>query len=204
MSRPLAFTRAMRLVHRNDFARVFREGRRARGSIVLVVVRENGLEGSRLGLSVGRVIWKSAVKRNRVRRIFREAFRLSYPELPRGVDVIMVPAAPKLAPELAPTRAELVALVARALARRDDARRERRSGTSGARNANHSGGSRAETRTPVTRAQSENGPTAARSCDETRATTTPANDENRPTVARPPDEDRATIADAEHRKRSLS
>jgi ribonuclease P protein component len=116
MPRPLAFTRAMRLVHRNDFARVFRQGRRARGAIVVVVVLENELAHSRLGLSVGRAIWKSAVKRNRVRRIFREAFRLAYPELPRGVDVVMIPAAPKLDPELAPTRAELLVLVARALA----------------------------------------------------------------------------------------
>ena len=116
MSRPLAFTRAMRLVHRNDFARVFRSGRRARGAVVVVVVLENGSAHSRLGLSVGRAIWKSAVKRNRVRRIFREAFRLAYPDLPRGIDVIMIPAAPKLAPDLAATRSELEKLVARALA----------------------------------------------------------------------------------------
>jgi ribonuclease P protein component len=117
----LAFTRAMRLVHKNDFARAFREGRRARGATVAVVVCENGLELTRLGLSVGRAIWKSAVKRNRVRRIFREAFRLSYPDLPRGVDVIMIPAAPKLEPDLAATRAELASLIDRALARSPDA-----------------------------------------------------------------------------------
>jgi ribonuclease P protein component len=85
--------------------------------VLLVVVAPNGLEHSRLGLSVGRVIWKSAVKRNRVRRVFREAFRLSYPELPRGLDVILIPARPKLDPELRATRAELVDLVARAARR---------------------------------------------------------------------------------------
>ena len=57
MPRPLAFTRAMRLVHKNDFARAFRAGRRARGATAVVVVMTNGLDHSRLGLSVGRVIW---------------------------------------------------------------------------------------------------------------------------------------------------
>lgn len=122
MPRPLSFTRAMRLVHKNDFARAFRSGKRARGATVVVVVMANGLAHSRLGLSVGRVIWKSAVKRNRVRRIFREAFRLSYPELPPGLDVIMIPAAPKLEPDLSKTRAELVALVVRAEARLSEPR----------------------------------------------------------------------------------
>ena len=125
MPRPLSFTRAMRLVHRNDFARTFREGRRARGAVIVAVVATNGLEHTRLGLSVGRVIWKSAVQRNRVRRVFREAFRLSYPELPRGLDVILIPARPKLEPELAATRAELVSLVQRAAARVSETRTER-------------------------------------------------------------------------------
>jgi ribonuclease P protein component len=107
----------MRLARRNEFARVFRIGARARGAVVLVVVAENGLAHTRLGLSVGRVIWKHAVKRNRVRRVFREAFRLSYRELPRGLDVIMIPARPKLDPKLQATCTELVDLVQRAARR---------------------------------------------------------------------------------------
>lgn len=117
MPKPFAFLRRMRLVRERDFREVFREGSRARGSAVLLVVRENGLEHTRLGLSVGKSIWKSAVRRNRVRRIFREAFRLSYPDLPRGVDIVMIPAAPKLDPELAEVSAQLVALSRKALAR---------------------------------------------------------------------------------------
>ena len=112
----------MRLVRKRDFARVFREGSRARGAIVLVVVAPNGLPHARLGLSVGRSIWKGAVERNRVRRIFREAFRLSYADLPQGVDIVMIPAAPRLDPKLAGTRSELVSLARRALRRYDEAR----------------------------------------------------------------------------------
>ena len=117
MPRRLPFLRSMRLVRGGDFDRVFAEGGRARGAVLLVVVRPNGLDGSRLGLSVGRAIWKSAVKRNRVRRIFREAFRLSFPELPAGCDFVLVPARPKLEPELAATRTELVRLAREARSR---------------------------------------------------------------------------------------
>ena len=118
LPRPLSFLRRMRVVSGRDFARAYKTGTRARGAILLVVVAPNGLEYTRLGLSVGKSIWKGAVERNRIRRVFREAFRLAYPELPAGVDVVMIPAVPKLVPALEPTRAELLRLVARALERR--------------------------------------------------------------------------------------
>jgi len=114
--RPLAFPRRLRLVREADFARVYREGSRARGEDLLVVVARNGLEHPRLGLSVGRSVWRSAVRRNRVRRVFREAFRLSRHDLPAGVDVVMIPARPRLEPRLEATREELLRLVAKALA----------------------------------------------------------------------------------------
>lgn len=106
----LRFVRAMRLVRRGDFARAFARGSRARGEILLVVGFANGTERTRLGLSVGRSVWRSAVKRNRVRRIFREAFRLEYAALPKGLDLVLVPARAALEPELRPTRTELVRL----------------------------------------------------------------------------------------------
>lgn len=118
MPRPFSFPRERRLVLGRDFQRVYKAGGRARGASVVVVACVNDLPVTRLGLSVGRTIWKSAVKRNRIRRIFREAFRLSYADLPTGVDVILIPAQPKLVPVLAAIRAELAPLVAQALAKR--------------------------------------------------------------------------------------
>ena len=122
--RPLAFDRKKRIVQKGDFDRAFRGGSRARGSILLVVARENGLGHTRLGLSVGKSIWKGAVQRNRVRRVFRESFRVSYPELPVGYDLVLIPAAPKLEPTLAPTCAELVKLARKAVARQLEKQRE--------------------------------------------------------------------------------
>jgi ribonuclease P protein component len=113
MPRPLSYPRHLRLVRKNDFERVYREGLRARGATLLVVGAPNGLPHPRLGLSVGKAIWKGAVQRNRVRRVFREAFRLSQHELPAGLDLILIPGRPKLEPELEATCAELVDLAGR-------------------------------------------------------------------------------------------
>jgi ribonuclease P protein component len=113
----LTFRRKQRLVRDADFTRVYRQGNRARGLLMTVAVLPNGTEVSRLGLSIGKRVWKKAVPRNRVRRVFREAFRLSYPDLPRGVDVVMIGSAPRIEPQLAATRQELERLVRKALAR---------------------------------------------------------------------------------------
>ena len=82
-----------------------------------MVLFEHGEAHTRLGLSVGKRIWKSAVKRNRVRRIFREAFRLEYPSLPPGCDLVMIPSVPGLDPGIEETRAELVRLAKKAHAK---------------------------------------------------------------------------------------
>ncbi len=118
-SRPrrLTLPRALRITKRGDFALAYSQGSRARGSILVVVARPNGLPHPRLGLSVGRAIWRTAVGRNRVKRIFREAFRLEQGALPAGFDLVLIPAAARLDPELVATRSELVRLAHKAARR---------------------------------------------------------------------------------------
>ncbi|MEY2744967.1 MAG: Ribonuclease protein component [Planctomycetota bacterium] len=129
----LRFARHMRMSSGKDFDRAFRLGGRAKGKLVSVVAAANGGEHTRLGLSVGRACWKGAVQRNRVRRVFREAFRLSYADLPKGCDLVLMPAAPRLAPTLAAVQAELGALAKKAWAKRkaQDAAPGARAGASG-------------------------------------------------------------------------
>ena len=115
-----------------DFTRIYRQGRRAHGALFEVVVLENGREHTRLGLSVSKRRARLAVDRNRVRRVFREAFRLSLAALPAGIDVIMIATVDRLEPELESTRAELVALVGRALKKRARGVPQRASPESGA------------------------------------------------------------------------
>ncbi|MEM8713667.1 MAG: ribonuclease P protein component [Planctomycetota bacterium] len=112
MPSTLRFPKPFHLRTSREFSYVYRSGRRARGSILLLVGVPNGLGYPRLGLSVSKKIWKHAVKRNRVRRVFREAFRLTAPDLP-AYDFILIPAEPKLAPNTRDTTLELRRLSAK-------------------------------------------------------------------------------------------
>ena len=49
-----------------------------------------------------------------MRRVFREAFRLSLPELAPGLDVVLIGSVPGIRPSLDPTRKELMQLVQKA------------------------------------------------------------------------------------------
>ena len=62
--------------------------REARGPLAVFAL-PNGLPHSRLGLSVSRKIG-IAVRRNRIKRQLREAFRLMQHDLPRGYDLVLV------------------------------------------------------------------------------------------------------------------
>lgn len=121
----LRFRPRMRIRSGADFSRAFSQGGRARGDVLVVIAHENGGLGPRMGLSVGKRIWRHAVDRNRVRRIFREAFRLSQARLPADHDLVLVPAHPKLRPKLEQTAAELVRLARKAAERRIDRREGR-------------------------------------------------------------------------------
>ena len=84
-----------------DFKRVYDRRRSASDGWLIVYVCENGLPHSRLGLSVSRKVGQ-ATHRNRLRRLYREAFRLTRHELPTGLDLVLIPRRPEH-----PTLAEL-------------------------------------------------------------------------------------------------
>jgi ribonuclease P protein component len=80
-----------RLKDPRDFRRAF-DRRRSESDRVLVVYGvENGLGHSRLGISVARKKVRAASSRNRLKRLVREAFRLSKSDLPSGIDLVVIP-----------------------------------------------------------------------------------------------------------------
>jgi ribonuclease P protein component len=89
-TKPLAFRPAEHLRRPADFRRVYERRRSVSDSWLIVYACENGLPYLRLGLSVSRKFGK-AVQRNRLRRLYREAFRLTRAQMPVGLDLILIP-----------------------------------------------------------------------------------------------------------------
>ncbi len=98
-----------------DFRRVFERKRSASNDFLIVYGVENGRDHARLGLSVPKKRVRKAHDRNRIKRLVREAFRLSKADLPVGVDLVIVPRGVVLTYES--TRKSLVEL-SRAVAKR--------------------------------------------------------------------------------------
>jgi ribonuclease P protein component len=104
-----------RIRRQADFQRAYRRRAASSDGPLLVFGHENGLPHPRLGVSVSRKLG-GAVKRNRWKRLIREAFRLCRTRLPTGIDLIVIPRAEADA-ELAPLM-EALPRVARRVARK--------------------------------------------------------------------------------------
>jgi ribonuclease P protein component len=87
-ARTYSYSRRLRLQHALEFQAVYAgKVRESRGPLTVFAI-PNELGHPRLGLSVGRKVG-TAVKRNRIKRLLREAFRLIQHDLPRGYDLVI-------------------------------------------------------------------------------------------------------------------
>jgi ribonuclease P protein component len=72
------------------FSAVFEQRRRLADHRLTIYALPNELGSTRLGISVGRRAG-GAVRRNRLKRLIREAFRRVRHQLPPGMDLVLVP-----------------------------------------------------------------------------------------------------------------
>jgi ribonuclease P protein component len=113
--RPFAFRPHEHLRRPADFRRVYDFRRSMSDARIIVYAAPNGLPHLRVGLSVSRKVGQ-ATFRNRLRRLYREAFRLTRHEMPTGLDLVIIPRG-KEEPDLDDLKRSLPHLV-RQLARR--------------------------------------------------------------------------------------
>lgn len=80
-----------RLSESEDFQRAFGRKRSVSDHLLIVYAAENGLDYTRLGISISKKKIRRATARNRTKRLLREAFRLNKSRIPRGLDLVVVP-----------------------------------------------------------------------------------------------------------------
>ncbi len=88
---PRPTARDFRLIASGRISELFDRGRRARDGRAMLVGLPSELPWPRLAVAVGKRHGK-AVRRNRVKRLAREAFRAVRDQLPGGWDLVLVPA----------------------------------------------------------------------------------------------------------------
>ena len=82
------FPRRARLTGRNAFADVFAQPIKSSDRHFTVLARANPFGYPRLGLAISRKVAKSAVARNRIKRVIRESFRRHQLEI-GGLDCVV-------------------------------------------------------------------------------------------------------------------
>jgi ribonuclease P protein component len=86
---PARFGRQERLKKRDDITRVFKKGRFVTCPGAKLFYLENGLSYNRIVFTFARK-YGNAVKRNRARRLGREAYRLSKRDAKTGYDLVLL------------------------------------------------------------------------------------------------------------------
>jgi ribonuclease P protein component len=117
----LSFPKSHRIKTPAEFERCYARKKSASDAVLVVYVCENGLGHPRLGCSVSKKIG-GAVVRNRYKRLFREAFRLTQHDLPTGIDLVLIPRVGD-EPSLAAVKESLVRLARQGFRKLSDAKK---------------------------------------------------------------------------------
>lgn len=83
------FGKHERIRKRRDYLRVYQNGYRVNSKNFIIILSENRLGVKRLGLTVSKKAGNS-VKRNRIKRLLREFFRLNKNRFPSSQDIVII------------------------------------------------------------------------------------------------------------------
>lgn len=78
------------LKKRKDFDNVFKKGKSARCSFVLIKFLPNNLAKNRVGIIVSQKVAKKAVRRNKIKRWLKAALLPNLPKNKSGFDIILM------------------------------------------------------------------------------------------------------------------
>jgi len=84
------FSKKERLIKPPQFKSVYQHRRVKKNACLWVYFMPNGLDYSRLGLSISNRACKNIVERNKIKRILRQVFRLNKSAFGKGIDVVCV------------------------------------------------------------------------------------------------------------------
>lgn len=89
MKKQLSFSRNQRVITRAEFKSIFDSSKKIAQRNLVLLFKPNAKPHARLGVVVGKRTAKSAVLRNRIKRVIRESFRSNQDRLKR-VDIIII------------------------------------------------------------------------------------------------------------------
>jgi len=79
-----------RLALRKELHRLQKKGRIAHFPLFSLLIGQNQTKVSRFGFIISKKIDKRAVRRNRIKRLLREAIRCLLPQIEKGYDVVFL------------------------------------------------------------------------------------------------------------------
>lgn len=84
------FKKTDRIQKTGTFRKVYRQGRSVRQDEIVFYCMPNNLGTTRIGFSISSARVKKASARNRIRRVFKEAYRRNRSNIKDGLDIVFV------------------------------------------------------------------------------------------------------------------